>query len=95
MSDSSAASGGPERHPRFKIIVNAEPKEWDKNRISFEELVHLAYPVPPTPPPGGSVEYTISYTKGPPRNPQGTMKPGQSVEVIDGMVFDVVPTIKS
>jgi hypothetical protein len=79
----------------FEIIVNGQKKEWDENRISFEQLVHLAYPNPPPPPPGGSIEYTISYTKGPPKHPQGTLKEGQSVEVIDGMVFDVVPTVKS
>jgi Multiubiquitin len=80
-----AAHEGP-----FNIVVNAQPKKWDKPRISFEELVHLAFP---TPPPGD--KYTITYTKGPPRNREGTLKEGHSVWVDNGMVFDVVPTTKS
>lgn len=81
--------------PHFEIIVNGRPKPWEALQISFDVLVHLAYPNPPPPPPGSVVIYTITYTKGPLSNPQGTMLEGQSVPVKDGMVFDVVRTIRS
>jgi len=83
-----------EEHPHrtFEIIVNGQRKKWDEERISFEQLVHLAYPDAPS---ANMSDYTITYTKGPPPKPDGSLLPGQFVRVKDGMVFDVVPTVKS
>src|SRR3546814_7377380 len=60
--------------------------------ISFEELVALAFPQPPT---GPQVCFTVSYRKGPPPRPEGSLLPGQSVHVIEGMTFHVTATDKS
>jgi hypothetical protein len=77
---------------RFKIIVNARPKEVTDDEQSFNQIVALAFNPVPT---GPNIVFTISYRKGPKENPEGTMTPGQTVEVKDGMVFDVTSTDKS
>ncbi|WP_051228303.1 multiubiquitin domain-containing protein [Pleomorphomonas oryzae] len=74
------------------IVVNTRPKVWNKKRISFEELVAIAFP---TPPPGQNIVYTIGYFDGPPNRPEGSLTEGESVRVRDQMVFDVKFTDKS
>jgi hypothetical protein len=74
------------------IIVDAEEKEVTKRRLSFDDLVKLAYPVPPL---GTNLMYTIAYRNGPPQNPKGHLLEGESVFVKNGMIFDVTPTDRS
>ncbi len=74
------------------LIVNGEPHEVVETRISFEEVVKLAYPVPPT---GQCIEFTVTYRNGPPENPKGTLTAGHSVRVKNRMIFDVTPTDRS
>jgi hypothetical protein len=76
----------------FTIIVNAEKKQVEGPQISFDQLVKLAFKTPPT---GENILITIDYGKGPPANPKGSLKPGQSVNIQDGMVFDVTATDRS
>jgi len=74
------------------IIVNARRKTVTGRKISFEEVVKLAFPGgPPTP----QTVYTVAYSNGPPRNPEGKMVAGQTVKIRDGMVFDVTETSRS
>lgn len=74
------------------IIVNTRKHSVPKNeKISFEAVVVLAYP---TAPAGENVEFTVMYQRGE-GNKDGTLVPGQSVKVKDGMIFDVTPTDKS
>lgn len=93
------ANGGVERVRSRKarpaligIIVNGRPREVKPGKISFEELIGLAFPTPPT---GPNVSFTVSYRKGPPAHPEGSILPGQSVHVIEGMTFNVSATDKS
>jgi 5-formyltetrahydrofolate cyclo-ligase len=74
------------------ILVNGEPHEEIKIRISFEELVKLAYPVPPS---GTCIEFTVTYRNGPSENPKGTLTAGHSVKIENRMIFDVTPTDRS
>ena len=74
------------------IIVNGRRKEVDLRRISFEEVVALAFSTPPT---GAGVQFTVQYTRGPEHKPSGTLVEGQSVKVKNGMEFDVTPTNRS
>ena len=74
------------------LVVNGEPHEVVETRISFEEVVKLAYPVPPT---GQCIEFTVTYRNGPPANPKGTLTAGHSVKVKNKMLFDVTPTDRS
>jgi hypothetical protein len=76
----------------FEIFVNAQPKKWAEEMISFSQVVALAFPNPSM---GGNIVYTVTYSRGPKENPQGTLVEGQSVRVKSGMVFDVTKTDKS
>jgi hypothetical protein len=76
----------------FRLIVNLEEKLVVKKKQSFDDIVKLAYPVPP---PGPTPDYTVGYRKGPPANPKGSLVQGQVVKVKDGMIFDVTPSDKS
>ena len=74
------------------IFVNGTAKVVDKGKITFEQLVALAFP---TPPPGANIDYTVMYSRGAKEKPQGDLEAGQSVEVVEGMRFDVTPTDRS
>lgn len=76
----------------FHIIVNGTKKEWHKPKISFGEVIILAF---------GSYDesqnivYTVAYEDGPKENPQGTMSKGQEVSVKNKMIFHATATNKS
>jgi hypothetical protein len=74
------------------IIINGTQLEVQKEEITFEELVVLAFPNPPT---GENILFTIQYRRGHENKPDGTLKPGEDVKVKDGMIFDVTPTDRS
>lgn len=74
------------------ILVNGRKREVEPGRISFEELIALAFPAPPT---GAQVSFTVSYRKGPATHPEGSLLPNQSVHVVEGMTFHVTATDKS
>lgn len=76
----------------LKIIVNAREKEWKKKKISFDQVVKLAYP---TPPAGQCIVYTVTYHNGPRHHPEGSLTENHKVKVKDGMVFNVQYTDKS
>ncbi len=79
------------RHePSFNIAVNGEAEVWHERKISYEQVVKLAFPHGPT---GGDVRYSVSWTK--PDGREGSLRPGHSVEVVEGMKFDVRNTDKS
>jgi hypothetical protein len=74
------------------IMVNGEPEETVETRLSFDDLVKIAFPVPPT---GQCIEFTVTYRDGPPANPKGTLTEGHSVKLKNRMKFDVTPTDRS
>jgi hypothetical protein len=74
------------------IIVNAQKKEVVETKLSFDEVVKLAYPIPPD---GQNIMFTITYRKGPKQNPKGSLLEGQTVRIKNGMIFDVTPTDRS
>jgi len=74
------------------ILVNARKRAVRPGKISFEELLALAFETPPT---GPQVAFTVSYRNGPRPRPEGSLLPGQSVHIIEGMTFNVTATDKS
>lgn len=76
---------------KFEIIVNAKPRPWHEETISYSQVVDLAFP----PPHKDTEIFTVQYSRGPEKNPQGMLVKGQKVEVKNGMVFDVTRTDKS
>lgn len=83
----------PSKHCKtYEIIVNGREESHHEKRISFEEVVILAFGEISDNP---YIVYTVTYKRGPRKNPQGSMVKGDSVRVKDGMVFNVTETDKS
>jgi hypothetical protein len=74
------------------IIVNGTAHEWSKGKITYAQLVTLDVPDYPQHP---EINYSVKYTKGHNDKPEGILAPGASVEVKEGMVFNVSPTGQS
>lgn len=73
-----------------EIFVNGTEEFWPKRKISYDQVVKLAFPDGPT---GGDVRYSVSWTK--PDGQEGSLRPGHSVVVVEKMIFDVRNTDKS
>jgi hypothetical protein len=71
------------------VIVNGRSKKVSQDELSYEKVVALAFETPPS---GPNVVITVSWRHG---NEGGTLTPGQTVAVRDGMKFDVTATDKS
>ena len=74
------------------VFVNTRPKNVSQRRLTYMEVVKLAYPDGPF---GENYVYTVDYMKGPPSNPDGSLVEGDSVEIKNGMRFNVTFTDKS
>ncbi len=72
----------------FTIVVNATQEVWTDHRITYEQVVQLAFP-------GGPADllYTVSYANT--HGKDGTLTQGQDTEVKDGMIFNVGKTNRS
>ena len=73
------------------VIVNASNHFWSKKSISFEEVIRLAFGNACNP----NFTYTVTYTKGIPEKPNGSLVKGTEVVVKSKMIFDVQQTNKS
>ena len=76
----------------INIIVNGEEKEVVETRLSFDDLLKLAFENPPS---GPNIMFTIVYRRGPHQNPRGSLLEGESVRIKKGMIFDVTATDRS
>lgn len=74
------------------IVVNTKEHEVSSKEISYEEVVELAYGPDDE---GPNVIYTVTYRRGTGNKPEGSLAPGESTKVKDGMIFDVTRTDKS
>jgi len=75
------------------VFINGTRTVLEKERITYEELVALAFNN--APPTGDTVQITVQYTKGHSDKPKGALVEGQSVKVKEGMEFDVTATNRS
>jgi len=76
----------------YKLIVNAQEKSWDDDDISYKQVVKLAFGDVVD---GPNVIYTVTYSKGPKENREGSLVRGRKVFVKNGMIFNVTKTDKS
>lgn len=90
IEDKSLQHGHHPHEVTFHIAVNGEAEVWHLRKISYEEVVKLAFPNGPT---GGDIRYSVSWTK--PDGQEGSLRPGRSIDVVEGMMFDVRNTDKS
>jgi Multiubiquitin len=74
------------------IFVNTRKKEVAARRLTYDQVVALAFnPVPS----GPNIMFTITYRNGPKANPEGELLPNGKVRIKDRMIFDVTQTDKS
>jgi len=74
-----------------QIFVNGREKTWQKAKISYDEIVLLAFPNANY----ESSAYTVTYSNGPKQNPKGSMVKGDIVFVTDKINFNVTETNRS
>lgn len=77
-------------HNPVTIIVNGREKEWSEKRITFKEVVILAFD---TYEENEFIVYTVTYKYK--AHKEGTMVIGDVVKVREGMIFNVTRTDKS
>lgn len=69
----------------YTIIVNAQPRTVDQKRLTFEEIVVLAFGMYQ---PSETIIYTVLYTRGE-NGKEGSLVAGESINVKDEMEFNV------
>lgn len=80
----------PGQNKEFTIIVNGRERTITEKKISYLEVVRLAFdPLDP------NTVYTVTYKRGEDKKPEGRMVEGDSVTVKEGMIFNVTATRKS
>ncbi|MEV4320625.1 multiubiquitin domain-containing protein [Microbispora rosea] len=81
-----------EKTKSYEVFVNGRAKIVKADELSFEQIVSLAYDPVPT---GPNWVFTVTYRRGDGHKPDGTLRPGESVKVKNGMIFNVTATDKS
>ncbi len=83
---------GSPKNKEVILIVNTREKPWYEKKISYEEVVILAFGSYSS---DENVVYTVTYSKGPESKLEGSLVKGQEVHVKDGMIFNVRQSNKS
>ena len=81
-----------QEHKPVTIIVNGRPKEWSEKKISFTQVVVLAFGTYEN---NDQIIYTMTYKANDHSNSGKEMVLGDEVNVHPGMVFNVSRTDKS
>lgn len=74
------------------IFVNGEEKIVKKEKISYEEVIKLAFGYYES---SEGTTYTITYFRGENHKPNGVLVKGQEIMVKKGMKFNVTKTNRS
>lgn len=79
-----------EHHTKqYKIVVNGRPETVDKEVLTFDDVVNIAFPNRDP-----NTIYSVTFEKA--KEPkEGELLPGQSVEIKENTEFDVDDTGKS
>jgi hypothetical protein len=85
-------SDAPGQNKEFAIIVNAKEKQWLDKKITFDQVIVLAFGLFEN---NANVSYSVAFKRGEDKKPEGTMVLGDSVTVKDKMIFNVSKTDKS
>lgn len=72
----------------FHIIINASEFKVPGPKITYRELVNFAFPGD-----SGEIIYLVQYVA--PHLPDGGLQDGESIDLENGMKFDVSPTNRS
>ena len=80
----------PGQDKTFKIVVNGRQREVTDHKLTYQQVVKLAFPDDQ---PDPDTVYTVAYAN--PHGKDGTLVDGQDVVVKDGMSFNVSKTSRS
>jgi len=83
---------GEEHKKEWKISVNGKQKIVTHRVLSYDEIVKLAFPVPP---PGDQPTYKVTFEHAASHPHDGSLATGGKVKVKTGTEFDVVHTNRS
>lgn len=81
-----------EDHKTVTIIVEGTPHKWPEENISYTQVVTLEVPDYSQNP---EITYTVTFKEGSRGKPEGTLAPGGTVKVREGMIFSVSRTGQS
>ena len=76
----------------FSIIVNGRPKEVEREELSFDELVDLAFDESAR---GPQIVFTITFREAGGRITEGELDEGQRLKIRDGTIINVTRTDQS
>ena len=82
------SSEAPGQNKSYDIIVNGKQRTVTDHRISYDQVIRLAFPEGPF-----DVVFTVAYAN--PHGKDGTLVQGQDTPVHDEMSFNVVKTNRS
>jgi hypothetical protein len=95
MSTEVQLQAEPAKIKTVTIAVNGREETVTKERLTYEEIVAMAYPNPDF---QGNT-YKVTYFRNPEKPGQkpheGTLTKGESIEPKDGMVFTVIRAVRS
>lgn len=86
----SHSDQAPGHNKTYSIIVNGRPREVTEHKLTYLQVVQLAYPGEQL---SETVVYTVTYSN--PHGKDGSLVEGQDVVIKDGIIFNVLKTDKS
>ena len=81
-----------DHNKEFTIFVNSREKTVTSKELTFTQIVALSFESPLT---GENIIFTVTYRKGDGNKQEGTLTEGDTVNIKDGMIFNVTTTNKS
>ena len=79
-------------HKTFLITVNGRQRRVERDELSFDNLVDLAFDDPAR---GPQIVFTITFREAGGRIPEGELDEGQVLKVRDGTIVNVTRTDQS
>ena len=80
----------PGQNKTFSIIVNGRPREVTDHKLTYLQVVQLAFPGEQ---PSEGIIYTVTFSN--PHGNDGSLVEGKDVVIKDGIIFNVDRTDKS
>lgn len=90
MNNGNGTEQAPGQNKTYSIIVNGRPREVTEHKLTYLQVVQLAYPGEQ---PTEKVVYTVTFSN--PHGHDGTLVEGQKVEIKNGIIFNVKKTDQS
>ncbi len=77
---------------RIDIIINGRHRQVAAKKLTFDEVVALAFDAAPA---GPDVFFTVTFQRGSGQKPEGTLVQGETLRLHEGMIIHVSATTRS